>query len=651
MDIFTIILGVIYIILLILSYYILIYKKTKTTDDVISDYLFAGELISSATLAPINDQFINVKYDDESEKMIEVIEDAPLNLDGTTYSPQEYGKITYTNNGFSISGIMGEFTCPETFIWNSELKICQLPNLCENENSEIYKGISYNQSKLIYNYRSARAEQIQYHKKLYVKCPGDELLICPDGYVYKNKERISITENPCTRYDICEQNLNGFRHIMPIDDETTLDDNQFYICENGESVLITCSDDLLYDQHSKSCQQSICEENDLQPNLDSNNSYFICKNGVYVEAFCDYGLAENKISCAEEFCKGYPKYTVANDLLIPYTEPLYSSIETCNEETKTINRRTPTSKTATFGDDIEYNLIYFIKNGDTFSEIDLTDFYNNNVVYKNDDTIYKLDGSIFQSVPLLNSTPEATVTEKIEDVFTTKKYKTMNYAATSRGMISWTDGTAYTPKFSYEDGILFVIATEQQVFNYYFSFKPIESSNTGEYLVTVFIDEESEDVNLAYKILSNPSDSLIPFASITTDMIELPDNYFTDDKEDQGEPDDSNDSDDDDETVEEKILRKANTISNIFIPVFMLVSKDSPIPDEITPPPDTVNAKSDDSLKSDETDNIIRFNDLSEKAKNYLLLFYEHFEIVTGYIPINSIEEADFVPFNINNYI
>lgn len=305
-------------VLLCLVYYVLFYHKKQTVAEVATSLLNNGYLPNNLTLYKSKEdgKFMNIKYDSEKDQYYLKEETDAYLPNNEVYTETQHGSLTEISEGFRISGINKTFTCPEPFYWNGSY--CKLPELCGTDYE--YKGIPY-----AYKISQFSRGLNGFHDKLYIECPFNVLRECPDGTRFKGVDTISLLESPCVPYDICADNVDGYRHTNKIDDYD-LQNNQYYICEGGKSTLITCDDDLNYDEENNTCISEQCE-NDVKKPLDENN-YYICRNGVYRIVRCENGVDETGVNCnsSGNICGDY------FPLFIPYRDGFsgYQGYQDCN---------------------------------------------------------------------------------------------------------------------------------------------------------------------------------------------------------------------------------------------------------------------------------------------------------------------------------
>lgn len=305
MEYSNLLVGSASIIIILIIYYIFGYKKNKTLDQIIDEYSNERLLPNNITLALDQNKhrYLTAKYDGHTDKWSEEWDTVAYNVDGSIFSLEEHGQKTDTDTGFTLSGILEPFVCPEYFIWNGEE--CILKDLCTDKKE--FKGLPYNYK--VDNNQPTPKSQV-YHEKLYISCPNSELLTCGEGKKWMGKE--STTTTPCVSYDVCASHSNGFRHTFPISDTDVLDPTEFYICNQGKSEKNKCGEGLLFDQLNLQCNSPYCETGTKLPNDDT--SYFSCQNGIYVKIVCEYGVDESKVSCANNICGDYPKIEYYDDI-------------------------------------------------------------------------------------------------------------------------------------------------------------------------------------------------------------------------------------------------------------------------------------------------------------------------------------------------
>lgn len=326
----SIILTLILICIILIVYNIYTVKEIKNVDDLVELYKNTGiDPVKTTLYKNKSGNFVNLIYSVENDSGIykKVEETHAYKTDGTIYNENDtqHGIITELIDGFKISGIEKYFKCPDPFIWNGEY--CKLPDLCTD--IEQYVGIPYDY-KILYDNNNNTTKK--YHEKLYLRCPNNELRSCSDVTIYKGDAIVPINENPCIPYDICIQHIDSYRHTVKINDYN-LKSNEFYLCQNGKSVLVVCDDDLEFDEENNTCLSMVCDNGDRKV-LDTD-SYYECRGGVYRIVTCQNGTDETGINCKPiDFCEGI------EPIVTYYTDDIggISSIEYCiNNEMHSVN--------------------------------------------------------------------------------------------------------------------------------------------------------------------------------------------------------------------------------------------------------------------------------------------------------------------------
>lgn len=302
-------------------YYIFCYKKSKTYSQLISSIASDNDTIpTSVTLKQENNKTYKVlEYEDGKWKIN--YKDDPILFDGSKFRPTEHGNITYKTDGFTVQGSEMEFICPNPYTWNNNTKQCELKKLCK-DSEKILKGITKDYFYYYNNKINLKTLQNKsYHSRIYIACPEDEIKICGDNYIYNQNETNPIDSNPCIPYDICQDKMNGDKHIFDFKKE--LKDNEFYICQNGESIKQSCGKNK-FDEFSMGCISIACKYGDLKPN--NENSYFKCIDGVYRLQECKFGVDKTKTACLDDPCLNY------NNIMTPMPDELggYLKIDICN---------------------------------------------------------------------------------------------------------------------------------------------------------------------------------------------------------------------------------------------------------------------------------------------------------------------------------
>lgn len=220
------------------------------------------------------------------------LEDTPINVDGTLFQIADHGTITpYVNAnndnvGFTVSGIVEPFVCPDVgnYYWDNET--CKQISPCKQE-----KNIAFPFVKGIPSHN-------KYHEKLYLDCLSEtkmKLQTCPP-YKTFNQMRIQPSSDipPCSNYDICitlgENNIHG--HIVSSDD--VLGINEYYVCRDGKSVKMKCNGNKIFDNELQQClEKNLCENVPVGYTKSLGSTSFIVCTGIDPDGTlvrCGYGV-------------------------------------------------------------------------------------------------------------------------------------------------------------------------------------------------------------------------------------------------------------------------------------------------------------------------------------------------------------------------
>jgi hypothetical protein len=238
--------------------------------------------------------------------------DVPINADGTEYRPINHGDITETDTGFRIDGISAIFDCDDSHYWDSDKKLCIAKPICKTDDNNTIRGIGYYQFK-----KNLKGTEDTFHDRVYAVCTGsivDSTKYCIDNTLFdssKHGMNYDDSNPPCMVYDICDENLNGFKHRSTIpNDDVPLGENEYYICENAVSVRKSCPDNLVYSDLYRACKiKTNCighedgytfpiagDDDSYITCLGENDKKITCKSGVY------RGDGDDKLACVDDNC-------------------------------------------------------------------------------------------------------------------------------------------------------------------------------------------------------------------------------------------------------------------------------------------------------------------------------------------------------------
>ncbi|AYP97901.1 vp91 [Mauternbach virus] len=319
MDFVLLILSVILIFILV-SVYILS-SITKTTDlhKLMTEISKLQPLATAYTLGQndINENntnenmtFKNIYLDKNNEPVIR-IEKNPTNYQGKPIILQPHGDITHhtDGNGYKISGLDTiDFKCPDNYGGEN----CILNPLCTSNNNGAYKPLSFTQFNglglylneyqyegIVHNKLNKATEEN--HPRIRVHCLDTlgnyKLETCPDN------TKLNFETMQCDPYDICEDHINGYKHNMNIDKiSKPLNANEFYMCENNNSVLQTCTNDTKYSADVGGCiTETPCFNRGFDTiKLDSNN-YLQCSHDREIVVNCPLGVINDINNDTEVF--------------------------------------------------------------------------------------------------------------------------------------------------------------------------------------------------------------------------------------------------------------------------------------------------------------------------------------------------------------
>lgn len=261
--------------------------------------------IRAFTFSKTNDnKFENYFVGDEGV-LEKSLDDLPVNYDGSYYKQLEHGDIIERETGFNITGIDFDFNCPQNWIYQNGK--CFVDNICQLDDVNVYRGINYYyfSEKLL----TRKFSEVAYHPRLYYLCNGGEegeLMKCESNELYVGLEETK--DKPCRFYDICEDKMTTTKHKYQIRDGELLAENEYYICNNGVSVLQKCPPLTGYSTVIDAClpiNRCLDLPSGTFPDLVSPESRFVvCSGGRENLVSCSNGIFESNssFSCRNPEC-------------------------------------------------------------------------------------------------------------------------------------------------------------------------------------------------------------------------------------------------------------------------------------------------------------------------------------------------------------
>lgn len=339
--------AIIVIIIICLVYYYTVTRHSKSSNDTIYKKLFMNNpnAIAFSIGKQSDGTYLNVYINSDSE-FEEKYEAFPVKEDGNPLFIKNHGDLLWNEdgNGFKIEGIDYDFRCPEGY----EGQDCSAKSPCNDEPGKIkpitytmFKSLGLNQNNFDYiiGTRFKRADE-PLNNRLYIIC-GDkqeyEIHGCPINKVLDTEE-LSVSGNVvCNAYDVCTENLNGYAHNFA-PDGSNVENNQYFVCSNGESVPKTCADGLDYSIPNHTCiLPNRCYKNDGKLFPLNDTQYTICANDADKIITCPNGVDKTGIACIGEICVPSESTNISD-----YTDYVYSVV-TCDEDNNKIEVSCDTS--------------------------------------------------------------------------------------------------------------------------------------------------------------------------------------------------------------------------------------------------------------------------------------------------------------------
>lgn len=289
----------------------------------------------------------------------------PILLNGQYQNLNLHGHLKDLNNGFEISGFtFTKFICPNGFTGSN----CQAPPFClptetnklkplsnaQFDQLQLYKYKHITKNTLRGNSSTTSGIKNDYwkhnHPKLRIHCLEDQSHYKIE-HCASNKKLNNNLE--CIPYDLCEDNLNGYRHNYQINPTNLpLLPNEYYLCQNNASVLLKCPTNAIFDRKTKTCLISSICKNEQNKQIKINNHLFVeCKNEMVTYVKCPNGIREdenNLLICRTINCK--PLDYVYEDTFIKY---VYAK-KLCNENDTEYHIEVNTHETTTLEKEYEW---------------------------------------------------------------------------------------------------------------------------------------------------------------------------------------------------------------------------------------------------------------------------------------------------------
>lgn len=260
---------------------------------------------------PDNGGYLTAMFSDTGTLNTTVTQ-SPVLPSGQYRMAHEHGTVTALadQSGFRVSGLGADaagmpLTCPAGFSGVT----CAPDPICEGARPGTYRTLSYSQFRGLNLYQSNRSitaleekarrkrdaatdHRPPYHSRIRVHCLGNnrfELQTCPP-----NKLLDGATAR-CVPYDLCQDQLDGFRHNTVISEGgRALASTEYYQCVGNKSVRSECAAGSTYSSVVRGCitlspcsgRGSITLDNPKDP----SGSYIQCANDAGTLVSCEHGL-------------------------------------------------------------------------------------------------------------------------------------------------------------------------------------------------------------------------------------------------------------------------------------------------------------------------------------------------------------------------
>lgn len=303
------------LIIIICFVYYLIKPKVYDLNETYEKYLISTTNPKLAfTKAKIDGKYQNYYFDVSTEGVIQLnptLDDLPVNGDGTSYIVKDHGTITAVDEkGYYLTGIETKFTCPEHWLWNDDVKVCQLEPICNENETATYKGITKYQFD---NYNISSKEEA-FHDRVYAHCLQNnvEFKSCTGNTIYNKVASQPDNINPCIDFDICSEYRDYTKHTETVNNYQ-LQDDEYYVCILKKSVLTKCEENLVFNPVLLICEPvNICtgKVNGTTSQID-DTSYNYCIDETPRKITCNNNIfisPDNVCSCRIEISETYISY-------------------------------------------------------------------------------------------------------------------------------------------------------------------------------------------------------------------------------------------------------------------------------------------------------------------------------------------------------
>lgn len=293
------------ILLVVAIYWLFIAQKDVPPMEVFKNLLYKlNETPRAFTYKFHSDTNLYENYTLQDATLAQTMDPHPVNYDGTPYlQSNKHGIIIEKDDRFTITNVDIDFTCPTGWYYSD--KKCQVRNVCQTGDIDVYRGINYYYFKEKILQTQFDIQSMAYHPRLYFYCNRSEqkLHACPDNELFIGQSSLPANQNPCRPYDLCADRLEMTRHRFQIDDHI-LADNEYYVCNNGVSVLKYCPVNTSLSTLTNTCVQvNRCFDKTGTLPLD-NNRFIFCQNNTEIIVDCPSGIFNigNQLECKNPQC-------------------------------------------------------------------------------------------------------------------------------------------------------------------------------------------------------------------------------------------------------------------------------------------------------------------------------------------------------------
>jgi hypothetical protein len=306
-------------------YFLNLAPKAESVEDVFTRLQNnTAESILAFTYKRTADGFYENYTFDENSQLQKSLDPFALNYDGSEFkvdTNNAHGAVIPLpdGTGFSISGIVGDLQCPPN--WEYVNDKCRVKEVCQPNDKNVYRGINfyYFGERLAGRQAKSGMSAESFHARQYYSCDAGRatLMNCAPNELYVGGKVLEANSgvSPCSPYDICSDRMEATVHKYQTSESSSLAPDEYYICNNGVSILRKCPVNTSFSTIANACvTTNRCLDSapgTTFPTLDlskGENSYVLCRNGRENTVNCSNGIfvseKDNTFTCRNTECTG-----------------------------------------------------------------------------------------------------------------------------------------------------------------------------------------------------------------------------------------------------------------------------------------------------------------------------------------------------------